>query len=355
MAYKISDFAMMIESDGKSILVAESAMYEGTLSIGSTIQDLPSNYFTDYFASTYTFQGSTSGYTSGGDIPPVTNIIDKFPFSTDTNASDVGDLTVARKRLAGHSSTTHGYASGGPPGGLDVIERFPFSSNANATDVGNLLTNPYGGTALHAGHSSETHGYASGGEPHPTLGNVIQKFSFATATANATDVGDLTVGRRYVTGTSATNVAGYSAGGQQAPGQPTSYVNTIDKFPFTSDANATDVGDLLNYEHQNAGTSSTTHGYHAGSPTSNVIQKYSFSSDGNATDVGDLVAGHSSTRRAYATGQSSTNSGYVSGGSTYPPYAESNIIEKFPFSTDANSTDVGDLTGVRIEASGQQV
>jgi hypothetical protein len=36
--------------------------------------------------------------------------IDKFPFATDTNATDVGDLTQAIFRAAGQSSTTSGYA-----------------------------------------------------------------------------------------------------------------------------------------------------------------------------------------------------------------------------------------------------
>ena len=53
-------------------------------------------------------QGSTSGYASGGYVTPltsVTNIIDKFPFSSDANATDVGDLSVARAYVAGQSSS----------------------------------------------------------------------------------------------------------------------------------------------------------------------------------------------------------------------------------------------------------
>jgi hypothetical protein len=45
------------------------------------------------------FQGTIAGYTSGGEAQlgsTTTNIIDKFPFATDSNATDVGDLTVAR-------------------------------------------------------------------------------------------------------------------------------------------------------------------------------------------------------------------------------------------------------------------
>ena len=48
-----------------------------------------------------TFQGSTSGYTSGGWIGSNSNIIDKFPFASDSNATDVGDITQPRRHVAG--------------------------------------------------------------------------------------------------------------------------------------------------------------------------------------------------------------------------------------------------------------
>ena len=38
---------------------------------------------------------TTHGYNHGGAYPGV-NIIDKFPFASDTNSTDVGDLTVGR-------------------------------------------------------------------------------------------------------------------------------------------------------------------------------------------------------------------------------------------------------------------
>lgn len=49
----------------------------------------------------YSFQGSNFGYTSGGTIPPWTNVIDKFPFAADANATDVGDLTQTRSSVSG--------------------------------------------------------------------------------------------------------------------------------------------------------------------------------------------------------------------------------------------------------------
>ena len=57
------------------------------------------------------------GYTTASEgSPSVTyNVIDKFSFATDGNATDVGDMSVHRWAVAGQSSTTDGYASGGLP------------------------------------------------------------------------------------------------------------------------------------------------------------------------------------------------------------------------------------------------
>ena len=73
----------------------------------------------------------------------------------------------------------------------------------------------------------------------------------------------------------------------------------IDKFPFATDSNSTDVGDLVTGEAYPSGTSSLTHGYMAGGghPQIDVIQKVSFTTDGNATDVGNIVSA-----KAYVSG-----------------------------------------------------
>ena len=94
----------------------------------------------------YSFQGSNYGYSSGGEFPGGTsNVIQKFPFSSDGNATDVGDLIDSRQEPAGQSSTASGYVSGGQPGAVDksVIQKFPFASDSNATDVGDLTVARY--------------------------------------------------------------------------------------------------------------------------------------------------------------------------------------------------------------------
>ena len=306
-------------------------------------------------------RGSTSGYASGGFAPGTVNVINKYPFSSDANATDVGDLTLARNYVSGQSSDVSGYTSGGfeptnsptPTRWLNTIDKFPFSSDGNATDVGNLPANA-GTRYATAGQSSMTHGYVSGGirvlpSGSPVVSNLNQKFSFASD-GDATTVGNLsntsppTNGSGLVAGQSSEN-DGYVSGGQTLPG---ANQNKIDKFPFSSDANASDVGDLTVARKGMAGSSSDVSGYNSGGiPTTNVIDKFPFASDGNATDVGDLLS-----NRYYMAGQSSTANGYTSGG-LVPP--NTNAIEKFPFSSDANSTDVGDLTGNYYGNAGQQV
>jgi len=285
------------------------------------------------------FQGSNYGYVSGANPGGgALDTIDKYPFTSDGNATDVGNLSVGRWQCAGQSSATHGYTSGGNTGPalsgpVDTIDKFPFSTDANATDVGNLTA----ARTATSGQSSipNGYGYNTGG------GNVIEKFSF-TSDGNSTSVGNTLASREYAVGQSSTT-HGYASGNYPI-------TTDIDKFPFSSDGNSTDVGDLTVGRGGNFGQSSTTHGYTAGgySPVGNddPIDKFSFATDGNATDVGDLTVG-----RQTGAGSSSTTHGYSAGG--YGP-GTSNIIDKFPFSTDANATDVGDLTLGRYQGAGQQ-
>ena len=302
----------------------------------------------------YSFQGSISGYNAGGNSPPfsppaIVNTIEKYSFTSDANSTDVGDLNNIAQGATGQSSATHGYSSGGtsspgPTQYLNTIEKYSFTSDGNASDVGDLTT--LNRIDVPAGASSSASGYTAGGTVNiggtSNYSDVIDKFPFSVD-ANATDVGDLTENRFFLAGNSS-STHGYRSGGIS----PT--VNTIDKFSFSVDGNATDVGDLLSARSQHSGQSSTTHGYLSGGTppgTRNDIQKFPFAADGNATDVGDTTTSY---RRG--SGTSSTASGYNAGGRR-PSVA--NSIDKFPFASDANATDVGDLLAINEAASGTQV
>jgi hypothetical protein len=291
------------------------------------------------------FQGSNYGYVSGGNVTAgYRDAVERFSFISDGGGTDVGNLSVGRYNCSGQSSSTHGYTSGGIGGDGNVIDKFPFTSGfTTATDVGNLT----GGRNNVAGQSSipNGYGYNTGG------GNVIDKFSFATD-GDATVAGNTLTSRSSAVGQSSTT-HGYTSGNYPA-------TNVIDKFPFSSDGNSTDVGDLTVARGGAAGQSSSTHGYTSGGFTgpgdpnrNDTIDKFPFASNANATDVGDL----SVTRNA-CVGQSSTTHGYSAGGwePGGGPTAPSNVIDKFPFASDfsGTATDVGNLTWRRYQGTGQQ-
>ncbi len=93
--------------------------------------------------------------------------------------------------------------------------------------------------------SSSTHGYTSAGYPN---GNVIDKYQFS-ASANATDVGDLTTNNQAC-GASSSTTNGYKADAGNSGGAS----NQIEKISFSTDGNATDIGDLTNSGGNRAGT-----------------------------------------------------------------------------------------------------
>ena len=300
---------------------------------------------------------ATHGYVAGGNLPPPshTDVIQRFAFASDGNSSDVGDLVQGLSQAAPSNSPTHGYTAGGtqvPSTVEDDIQKYAFASSSNATDVGDLVEARFEGAS---GNQSLAHGYKSGGRDNIPSGNAldtIERYPFSSDT-NASDVGELTDPRRQPAhGCTSSENHGYTASGRNAPG-PTVY-NMIDKFTFSASTNATDVGDLTQAGHSASTSVSQTHGYVAGrtvnpSTSSNVIDKFSFATDGNATDVGDLL----STAKTNGAGISSSGHGYVAGGQLSGDGFK-NVIQKYPFSSDANSTDVGDLLDENRNGCGNQ-
>ena len=365
MVLKLSDTAVIFDSGGDTVLVCDSFDYTQLIISGADSDNaLPSDYVSNYFGFTV---GTHNGYVMGGWTPGAKDEIDKFSFASEEDATDIADLSVARYGGGGTFSGTHGYLSGGHGGPVlgevNVIDKFPFAVDEDATDVGNLSV--IRNTA--AGQSSTTHGYTSGGMGQggfsfANRSNVIDRFPFATDT-NATDVGNLTAGR-YLAAGHQSNTHGYtSGGGQGAYNEGYSYTNIIDKFPFAvATANATDVGNLIDIIQGAAGQSSFTDGFRSGGIQSgypygptfkfvNEIDTFPFATDTNATDTGDLQEANKHT-----TGFSSNVSGYTAGGNLSPTSTNyTNRIQKFPFSNSfTTAADVADLALARGYLTGTQ-
>ena len=206
---------------------------------------------------------------------------------------------------------------------------------------------------------SETFGYNQGGYGNPGDGsqNAVDKFPFAND-SNAIDVGDLDRTRHNQSRSPTSSEAyGYAQAGAGSPGN--NWFNNILRVDFATDANSVDVGDTTVARQSLTGHSSPTHGYGADGHTppfnnTNIIDKFPFASESNSTDVGDL----STAVGEAGSGQSSSQSGYVSGARSNPGVPPDNVfldtIQKFPFASDTNGVDVGSLAGARNAASGQQ-
>jgi len=308
-------------------------------------------------------QGTVSGYHAGGrrssypGLQTSCNAIFKFPFASDTNATDGGELNQGKYGATGSSSLTHGYSAGGDREGNDpnlsprcvaCIEKFPFSSDTCATDIGDVFTVVAGHG--YSGHSSSTDGY------RVVSGN-LEKFPF-TSDTNSADVTEMVIDQtaNYNTGISSRD-AGYTNGG--SPPIPT---DLILKFPFANDTTNSDVAELTTGRNQATNTNSAENGYILSglipptpAPTRFIdsIEKFSFASESPTSDISEV-----SRALISASGQSSTTDGYMSGGARDPntPSSGTYIIQKHSFAADIGASCIGCLNiNDSFRGSGHQV
>ena len=253
---------------------------------------------------TYSCQASsggrsqTHGYAAGGEIQgqPNTDIINRYSFASGEPAEAIpGTLTVPRTMWGGQgaSSGVAVYWHGGSSStNWNTIDKHLTATDNNATDVGDLHSGRYGA----AGASSDTHGYAMGGcQNNANFHNLIERYAFASD-GNSVDTNrDLFEAVNLPFASNSTTHI-YVSGGMLTA--QSAYSENVTKFAIDSSANAVDIGNLsIGASGNGAGTSSTTHGYcHGGWPSyRNVIEKISFSTDGGGVDVGDLDHGVSNS------------------------------------------------------------
>ena len=341
-----------------------SNFYGQYIGFGQHIQTPPPVHYHD---------GSNYGYAMGGDINPsapmTTNVIERFAFGSSSAGVAVGSLSKIKAYAGGALSSTHGYCMGGwnyipgeaqPDGGLIDIDKFSFASDSeDASNIGDLQVLRYNVT----GNTSSTYGYSTGGHNYsdatPKEFDIIEKFAYASD-GDATDVGDvLQLGMQHC-GSSNSETHGYINGGSiYYSNTPSSseFFDQIQKFSFSSDGDSVDVSNLLGTERTYTDNlQSSTYGYVGGNvavpvvaATERRIEKYSFAAGTNSTSVGDLTRDGD-----WVNSVSQSTHGYTIAGS--PSYAggtnRSNIIDRFSFASDGDATDVGDLTESKYAVAG---
>ena len=234
------------------------------------------------------------GYTAGGrgtGWPTLNKNIDQFSFASGTqNGSDSGDLTVETNGCAGTSSPSYCYVAGGQagPGDVTSIQKFSAASGGDSSAITGVLTVA---KRACAGISHTTHGYTIGsGDGVASVTNIIERFAFATE-GDSANVGDLLNARGMTAPTSSTT-DGFVGGGVDA-GTPPGAIE-VEKWSFASDTqDAAGHGNLTRAAYGVFGQSSQAYGYTSGGYTpwyyDNKIDRYAYSSNTTASDVGNLT------------------------------------------------------------------
>ena len=279
--------------------------------------------------------GSAYGYDVGGSV--ANSGINRYPFTADTDATDVGELIDTSHSVyegTGTCSTTYGYVAGGnqPPSSTPYsnnILRFPFTSPEGvAGDVGELTYL----TRLSCQGISDiagSYGYNVGNLSAPTR-STMNRYP-TVSPGNATDVGELATGRQWGAASSSETV------GYVIAGEIPADTDTIEKFPFASNSSSTQPATLLAVNRSQHGHQGQTHIYVSGGiSNADVIQKFTYAADTPATDVGELANPNSMHGGTSAT----SGFGYLTAG--YPTNVR---IEKFSMISDGGSSSVGNLAG----------
>ncbi len=275
--------------------------------------------------------------------------IDYITIATAANSQDFGELTVQRPEAGGFGSSTRGICAGGydalsPFNAQDTIDYVTIATTGNATDFGNLtVARQAPGSA-----SSSTRGIIAGGYVGPnSYTNHIDYVTIAS-TGDATDFGDVTPvsGNQYSTyGSGSSPTRGVFGGGYYAPGVD---VKRIAYITLATRGNSETFGNLTDARRDVGGLSSSTRaifagGTDGGAPNSNnTIDYVTIATLGDATDFGDL------TRKDFHYGgaASSNTRGVFAGGYTPSPTpaTETNTMDYVTIATTGNAIDFGDLT-----------
>lgn len=274
-------------TDGSSVTLVEAADSGANVSIHKwTVAGGGSGGGSVSF---YGDRGLYAGGTSGSS-----NQIEYISISSTANATDFGDLTVARGQIATASSGTYAtWASGYEYGNSvrsNIIDRVTVSTPSNATDFGDLL---YGANATFGcGVGDGTYGFKWMGYQDAGWLTAIDYWTMDTP-SNASDFGDNTRAHGYAAGSTDGTYALIAGGYSGNDGEPY-YRNNIDYFTTATPSNATDFGDLTVARQNMAAVYDTTRSVFAAGWTgtaSNVIDYVTTATPSNATDFGDLTTG----------------------------------------------------------------
>ena len=277
------------------------------------------------------WEGS-NGTIPGGGNPSNTAVINKFNIASDGNASDHGDLTVARNALASCGGEGRGISGGGHASvNRDYIDYFSFSSAGDASDFGDLTV---ARNALGACCDAFRAVFVGGDDG--SVSNHMDYINVAN-TANAADFGDYSISTSAI-GCVNDATRGIGIGGQIGG----SSQDDMNYWTIQTLGNSSSFADMSTSRHYAAGCSNLTKALIAGGHQNmDEMEHITVQSASNGTDFGDLTVG----RRALGScGSSADDRGCWGGGQNNSSGSYYNIIDRTSFSSPGNAIDYGDLT-----------
>jgi len=185
---------------------------------------------------------STRGVFAGG-YSPDKDEIDYVTISSTGNAFDFGNLSAGTRTMGGLSNEVRALFGAGTIGGgsgvyQDKIEKITIASLGNASNFGNLTIARDGA----GGVASPTRGVFATGYIAPDRINILDYVTIATE-GDAQDFGDLTTKRSTVHGAGNTT-RGVFAGGYSPTASSPGAAATIDYITIATKGDAVDFGSL---------------------------------------------------------------------------------------------------------------
>lgn len=278
--------------DVKQISTTGNASFFGNLGFGKYANGLAavSN------GTRIVFAGGRGGSSSGVDYSqsPSGQInyssMDYYASVSLASASNFGNLTAGKSKLAGAGNGTYGlFAGGGAYSSYSIsswfadIERITVSTTGNASYFSTL-------PAIRAwvtGAADSTRALFFGGvNSGYTAFNEIRYQNFTTSGING-DFGDLTIANQKAAATADSTRAVIFGG------QPAGNSNHIDYVTIQTTGNATDFGDLVYITSEAGASSDGTYALCTGGSISNLfgeeMQRVTVQTTGNASYIGDLT------------------------------------------------------------------
>ena len=269
--------------------------------------------------------GRGRGVFAGGGTPSKSDVINTVQIATTANATDFGNLSVAKNGVAALASATRGVFGGGyTPTTQSKIEYLNFQSQGGVNDFGELLAAENDAMS----GSNNTIGIFSR--------ETTTQFITIASTGDATDWGgDTTVSRYFGMQSNCSPTRMVIGGGQN----PSTVFGTIDYFTFATRGDAVSFGELTVARKGIGAGGNSTRGIFAGGYTPSFVDTIDYitiAAEGNAIDFGNLSAATRSKQNA-----TSDTRCVIAGGVT--PAAVINVIEYVTISSTGNATDFGDL------------